>query len=97
MYKGKTKSPFRIGCRPSLKKSSVSFVALCAPTCGSTDPRVYLGMSTGKPTDPSAAEMLSTMEVKARMFPCSGDSAALSRSAEREGEAGSWSVPVGPL
>lgn len=45
--------------------------------------RVYLGMSTGKPMDPSAAEMLSTMEVKARMLPCSGDSATLSRSALR--------------
>lgn len=44
---------------------------------------VYLGMFTGKATAPSAAEMLSTIEVRARMFPCSGESAALRRSAER--------------
>lgn len=41
-------------------------------------------MSTGKATAPSEAEMLSTMEVRACMFPCSGDSAALRRSEENE-------------
>lgn len=40
-------------------------------------------MSKGKATVPSAAEMLSTMEVRARMFPCSGESATLKRSAKR--------------
>lgn len=45
--------------------------------------RIYLGMSTGKATAPPAAEMPSTMDVRARMFPCSGESAALRRSAKR--------------
>lgn len=44
-------------------------------------------MSIEKATEASAAEMLSTMEVRVRMFPCSGESAALKRSAgERESE-----------
>lgn len=44
-------------------------------------------MSIEKATEASAAEMLSTMEVRVRMFPCSGESAALRRSAgERESE-----------
>ena len=51
---------------------------------GFTGLRVYLGMSTGKDTGPSPAVMPFTMEVKARMFPCSGESAALRRSAERK-------------
>lgn len=40
-------------------------------------------MSIGKATAPSAAEMLFTMEVRARMFPCSGESVALRRSANK--------------
>lgn len=40
-------------------------------------------MSIGKATAPPAAEMLSTMEVRARMFPSSGESAALRRSAKK--------------
>lgn len=40
-------------------------------------------MSIEKATEPSAAEMLSTMEVRVRMLPCSGESAALSRSASQ--------------
>lgn len=42
--------------------------------------RVYLESSTEKATDEPAAVMLSTMEVRARMLPCSGESAALRRS-----------------
>lgn len=42
-----------------------------------------MGMSIEKATEPSAAEMLSTMEVRVRMLPCSGESAALSRSASQ--------------
>lgn len=38
-------------------------------------------MSIGKATAASAAEMLSTMAVRVRMLPCSGESAALRRSA----------------
>lgn len=41
-------------------------------------------MSRGKATAPSAAEMLSTMEVRARMFPCSGESAAFKRSEKKD-------------
>lgn len=40
-----------------------------------------MGMSIEKATEASAAEMLSTMELRVRMVPCSGESAALSRSA----------------
>lgn len=40
-----------------------------------------MGMSIGKATAASAAEMLSTMAVRVRMLPCSGESAALRRSA----------------
>lgn len=40
-------------------------------------------MSIGKATAPSAAAMLSTIEVRACMLPCSGESATLKRSAER--------------
>lgn len=50
---------------------------------GSAVWRLYLGMSIGKATAPSAAEMLFTMEVRARMFPCSGESVALRRSANK--------------
>lgn len=42
-----------------------------------------MGMSIEKATEPSAADMLSTMEFKVRMLPCSGDSAALNRSASQ--------------
>lgn len=62
----------------------VIFLFVCGSMCtyGSAVWRLYLGMSIGKATAPSAAEMLSTMEVRARMFPCSGESAALRRSAK---------------
>lgn len=63
----------------------VIFFLVCGflVTYGSAARRLYLGMSKGKATVPSAAEMLSTMEVRARMFPCSGESATLKRSAKR--------------
>lgn len=73
----------------------ISFVSvdLCAPTapmCGGS----YLEMSTGKATAPSAAAMPSTIEVSTRMLPCSGESAALRRSAERPGR--TFSIWVRP-
>lgn len=76
---------YQLGCQLAL--SMIIFLLVCDSLCiyGSAMWRLYLGMSMGKATAPSAAEMLSTMEVRARMFPCSGESAVLSRSVKKRG------------